>query len=283
MQVSERASLVPRSWWRRYVTEVAHLADAESDAYRATVSGSQANRVVAVVLLTAALALSIINFYAKDWTWLPRLVGRFGFDSQATDLTAAFTSGPASQFNGLAVWTGVQLFAYVALPLLAIRAMRMKASDFGLRWRGVGAHWPVYAFLLAVSVPVVVWVSSSEAFLAKYPFLDLAPGESLWPYMVGWWVMYGLQFVALEFFFRGFLVHGLKWRMGYAAIFVMVVPYNMIHFGKPFLEAMGAILGGVTLGTLSLKTRSVWWGAGLHIAIAATMDGMALFHKGVIG
>ncbi len=100
--------------------------------------------------------------------------------------------------------------------------------------------------------------------------------------MYAWWALYALQFVALEFFFRGFMVHGLKWRLGYAAIFVMVVPYNMIHFGKPLAEAIGAILGGVTLGTLSLKTRSVWWGAALHIAVAATMDLLALWHKGLL-
>lgn len=283
MRVLDRAGLGPRGLWRRYVIDVARTSDAESDAYRATVSGEEANRVVAIVLVTSAIALSVINFYAKDWTWLPALVGRLGFGVAEARLFDAFTTDPAWQFNGLALWTGVQLVAYVAMPLVAIRFMRMKVGDFGLRWRGIGAHWKVYALLLAVSVPVVVWVSASEAFLVRYPFLDLAPGERLWPYMTAWWVLYALQFVALEFFFRGFMVHGLKWRMGYAAVFVMIVPYNMIHFSKPFLEAMGAIVGGVTLGTLSLKTRSVWWGALLHIAVAATMDGMALFHKGVIG
>ena len=31
-------------------------------------------------------------------------------------------------------------------------------------------------------------------------------------------------------------------------------------------------------GTLSLKTRSIWWGAALHISIAITMDVCALGH-----
>jgi CAAX protease family protein len=86
--------------------------------------------------------------------------------------------------------------------------------------------------------------------------------------------------VALEFFFRGFLVHGLAPRLGWLSIFVMIVPYNMLHYGKPMPEALVAILGGVVLGTLSLKTRSIWWGAALHIAIALTMDVCALWHAG---
>ena len=91
-----------------------------------------------------------------------------------------------------------------------------------------------------------------------------------------------MQFAALEFFFRGFLVHGLVPRFGYLAVVVMVVPYNMLHFGKPMPEALAAIVGGLVLGTLALRTRSIWWGAALHIAVAATMDVLALGHIGRI-
>ena len=98
--------------------------------------------------------------------------------------------------------------------------------------------------------------------------------------MFVWWSLYALQFVALEFFFRGFLVHGLAPRLGWVSIFVMIVPYNMLHYGKPMPEALVAIAGGLVLGTLSLKTRSIWWGASLHIAIAITMDVCALWHAG---
>jgi uncharacterized protein len=76
------------------------------------------------------------------------------------------------------------------------------------------------------------------------------------------------------------MVHGLAPRLGWAAIFAMVVPYNMLHYGKPMPEALAAIVGGIVLGTLSLKTRSIWWGAALHISIALTMDICALTHAG---
>ena len=72
----------------------------------------------------------------------------------------------------------------------------------------------------------------------------------LWPYLYVWWALYWLQFAALEFFFRGFMLHGLVPRLGWAAIFAMVVPYNMLHYGKPMPEALAAIVGGIVLGTL---------------------------------
>ncbi len=34
---------------------------------------------------------------------------------------------------------------------------------------------------------------------------------------------------------------------------------------------------------MSLKTRSIWFGACLHVAVAMTMDFLALWHKGLLG
>jgi membrane protease YdiL (CAAX protease family) len=60
------------------------------------------------------------------------------------------------------------------------------------------------------------------------------------------------------------------------AIFSMVVPYVMIHFPKPYLEACGAIVAGVVLGSLSMKTGSIWAGFLIHSTVAILMDLLAL-------
>jgi membrane protease YdiL (CAAX protease family) len=56
----------------------------------------------------------------------------------------------------------------------------------------------------------------------------------------------------------------------------------MIHFVKPPLEAAASIVGGIVMGALALRSRSIWWGAALHVAIAALMDVMSLGHKGFL-
>jgi len=249
--------------------------------YRAVTPPATATRDMIIVMVTAALSLTMINFFAKDLRWIEQVLGTFSL-SMATAWTDWLWDPAASQFRQLEMWVIVQLVAYIALPTMAIRAMGGRVRDYGLRARGLGGHWKLYLALFVVSVPAIAMASRSAAFLAKYPFYDLAEGEGFWPYMVGWWVLYAAQFVALEFFFRGFMVHGLKGRLGYAAVFVMVIPYNMIHFSKPLLEAIGAILGGITLGTLSLRSRSIWWGAALHISVAASMDVFALGQKGLL-
>jgi len=63
------------------------------------------------------------------------------------------------------------------------------------------------------------------------------------------------------------------------AIFSMVVPYCMIHYGKPFLEADAAIIAGTVLGSLSMKTRSIWAGFLVHGTVGLLMDILALDHK----
>ena len=67
--------------------------------------------------------------------------------------------------------------------------------------------------------------------------------------------------------------------MGSAAIFVMAVPYCMIHYGKPYLEAQGAIIAGVVLGSLAMRTRSIYAGFMVHVTIAGLMDWVALFMR----
>ncbi|MCA9600892.1 MAG: CPBP family intramembrane metalloprotease, partial [Myxococcales bacterium] len=78
------------------------------------------------------------------------------------------------------------------------------------------------------------------------------------------------------FFFRGFWLTACKRAMGSHAIFAMVVPYCMIHYGKPGLEALAAIIAGIVLGTLSMKTRSIWSGFLIHVSVAISMDVAAL-------
>jgi len=117
-------------------------------------------------------------------------------------------------------------------------------------------------------------VSSAPDFATYYPFYKNAT-RSWFDFLV-WEAMYFVQFFALEMFFRGFWVGSLRKSFGSGAIFAMAVPYCMIHFGKPYLEAVGAIVAGIALGSLSMKTKSIYQGFLLHITVAAMMDWLSL-------
>jgi membrane protease YdiL (CAAX protease family) len=151
-----------------------------------------------------------------------------------------------------------------------------RLADYGFSIRGFSKHVWIYVGLYLAVLPVVIAASFTTPFQRTYPFYKLANRSALdfW----AWQGLYALQFLSLEFFFRGFLLHGLKRAIGAHAIWVMIVPYCMIHYGKPFAETFGAIIAGLILGTLALRTRSIWCGVLIHISVAITMDLLAMSH-----
>ena len=180
-------------------------------------------------------------------------------------------------------WSGTQIFFYLVVPLVFVALTRGSLADIGWKASGTSSHWKIYVGLLAVAVPFVVAASFSAEFQIRYPLYDIVPGQvGVWEDLAIWWPFYFAQFIAVETFFRGFLVIGLARRFGGASVLLATVPYLMIHFVKPPAEAAASIVGGIVMGTLALRTRSVWWGVGLHIAVAVLMDVLSLGHKGFI-
>lgn len=184
------------------------------------------------------------------------------------------------QLSELANWVFVLCSFYFVLPVLVIKLLfKEKLSDYGLKWKGAFKDYWIYIVMLAIMIPLVAFFSTTKSFQAKYPFYDLAVGEKLYPNFWIWEGLYFLQFFALEFFFRGFMTHGLKHRFGFYSVFVMTIPYCMIHFGKPLPETIAAIAAGIILGTLSLKSRSILLGVCIHYSVGLMMDLAALYHK----
>lgn len=172
-------------------------------------------------------------------------------------------------------WAAWRVGGYAILPMLVIACLPSeRLADYHLSLRGVRKHLWIYALMFGLIAPAVLIASTTPAFRETYPFYRLA-NRSLVD-LVLWELLYAAQFLALEIFFRGFILQGLRRTLGANAIFVMLVPYCMIHYGKPMTETLGAIGAGLILGTLAMRTRSIWGGVVIHIAVATTMDVLAL-------
>lgn len=215
---------------------------------------------VAVVLLWVTVSLLILEYFAIRPVFIDR------------------TSWPIP-LPELRRWSIFCFFLWFVGPaLLCFTLFRVRLRDIGLSIKGIHRHLPLY-FLLYLCVLPLVWLASRDPeFLRTYPFADSAR-DGLWG-LIKWELVYGLQFFSLEFFFRGFVIFILAKRWGMNAVFVMVVPYCMIHFHKPLPEATGAIGAGIILGILALKTRSIFGGILIHWAVAITMDVMAILGSG---
>jgi membrane protease YdiL (CAAX protease family) len=177
------------------------------------------------------------------------------------------------------VWWGLTRIAGYLAPYLVWRLAfpRESLRDLGLRFAGFRQHGWLYALFVVVMVPVLLIVSRQPDFGSYYPIYSLA-GRS-WVDFLVWETVYIGQFVGLEMFFRGWWIRTTR-IFGTGAIFSMIVPYSMIHFGKPYLEVCAALIAGVVLGSLSIRTRSIWAGVLVHVTVAILMDILSLQHKG---
>lgn len=175
----------------------------------------------------------------------------------------------------LGLWVATRTLGFLVLPALAIRLLlRERVVDYGLRASGLARHLPAYALLLALVLPLIAGAALRPEFVAYYPFYRRA-GES-WFDLLCWELLYAFQFFCVEFFFRGFLTMAARRSLGSHAAAAAMVPYCMVHFTKPLLEVLGAIPAGLVLGLLALRARSIWGGVLLHVAVAWTMDALAL-------
>lgn len=249
--------------WTTYVTDVQADTNAESQAFLQNPPNGRTDRDMIVVLITIILCHIFIRFFGSSnnirvWQDLFHLLQ---MDEVAEQLHAWLNTGPNYKFHKRIFWATARVTGYIIVPMIIIRTvLKDRVRNYGTDFRGLFKHAPIYGVMFIGIVPFVIGASYFPAFQAKYPYYKLASGESLWPYFIGWEILYALQFVGVEFFYRGFMLHGLKRRLGYASVFVMMVPYMMIHYGKPLGECAGSVIAGFVLGTLSLKSRSIWWG-----------------------
>ncbi len=141
-----------------------------------------------------------------------------------------------------------------------------------------------YFTMLAIMLPLLVAASFLPSFLNQYPMYEASRAHVQldvpeWITVLGYEISYGLNFVSIEFFFRGFLIIGMISLLGRGAVIPMASVYCFLHFGKPMGEAISSIFGGYILGVVAYETRGIWGGVIVHVGIAWLMELAAFTQK----
>ena len=251
--------------------------------------GRENDRLLLSVLLLAAIVLAVAEYLLIPIRFnsvFPGALARWAPGVWYTTSEAALAAGERGTWWGPLLpfvwWSGGLAICWILLPGLLARRWGFSWRDLGWQVGALGSKLWIYVLLFLPVGVAVLWASRQESFLANYPMLR--PEQIVdwsWALLLAYWALYALQFVCVEFFFRGYLLFTLESRLGLAAIGVSVVPYSMIHYHKPLPEVFAAILAGCVLGWLALKTRSLWGGVLLHVAVALSMDVAALSATGV--
>ncbi len=156
-----------------------------------------------------------------------------------------------------------RLVVFGLLPLGILLALREDPRRYGLGRGDIRRAVLLGGLATLVTLPVIVLVAAVPAVRDWYaPSMTTAPGVLLTNL---------LDLVPTEFLMRGFLMFALVRAVGPFGVVVAVVPFVMVHIGKPDLEALSTLGGGLVFGWLNWRTGAIWASAAYHVAISTTV------------
>jgi membrane protease YdiL (CAAX protease family) len=202
--------------------------------------------VRATVAVLAVTLILLLDYHGRIDGLVEAALGPFGDSVAASKRVQAI---------GRLVLEGLVPLAIVVLVL------RDRPGRYGLRvgdWRA-GVTLAVAG--CAVMTPVLLAVIRLPAFAGYYAPQAVAPVEVV--------VTTALEVIPAEFFYRGFLLFALLRVVGPIAVVLATLPFAYMHLGKPELETLSTLAGGLLYGWLDWRTGSVLWSGLAHTWILA--------------
>jgi hypothetical protein len=118
----------------------------------------------------------------------------------------------------------------------------------------------------------VLWIASgSESFAKAYPQGGNVVRDNF-SVLIYYELFVGFYMLAWEFFWRGYVLFGLKDKFGYYAVFIQMLPFFILHRGKPEIEVFASIFAGLILGFQALRANSFIYCFALHWSIMIFVD-----------
>jgi hypothetical protein len=227
------------------------------------------------------------KFIKKPLFWIFSLAGVFAisFDAGFHRLNDVAQNFPVPVNNFVfKLISNLRSFATIFIPIFLFKTWIDKNRNGWYGLKNENPYLKSYIYLLAFMIPLLLWASSQDGFLRKYPFYNdydshLYLNWPEWILALVYELSYGWDLMMVEYVFRGFMVIGLSSVIGKEAILPMVSMYAFLHFGKPLPEILGSIFGGYILGIIAFCSRNIWGGVFIHIGIAWMMELFAYLRK----
>ncbi len=152
------------------------------------------------------------------------------------------------------------LLYYGILPL-AVSGLMLRKSPFemGLGLGKIRFWFPLSCLYLLFAIPLVYLGASSHGMKTYYAtrnFDIITYMLNTAVYMLGW-----------EFFFRGYLLFGLREKFKEGSILIQMIPFTILHFGKPEIEVISCIISGTVWGYICYRGNSFWPAVLMHLSV----------------
>ncbi|HEY9189221.1 MAG TPA: CPBP family intramembrane glutamic endopeptidase [Ignavibacteria bacterium] len=168
-------------------------------------------------------------------------------------------------------WLSSEFIVLFIIPILLIKFfLKEKLSNYGIILGDKKIGFSITIISILVMLPILWFVSSLPGFINSYP--QCSDVKNNWLLFLIYEFCFFLYMIGWEFVWRGYMLFGLKEKFGYYAIFIQMIPFTILHNGKPELETFSAIIAGIFLGILAIRTGSFWYGVFIHTTVMFSID-----------
>lgn len=182
-----------------------------------------------------------------------------------------FRDYPYSDLLNFVYWFIGDFITYFILPVLIIKLIfKEKTSNYGLQAGNYKSGLKLTVFFAGLMILIIWFISSDISFNYTYP--QLFSARENWLIFLIFEAGMLLYMFAWEFIWRGYILFGLEKKFGYYSVMIQMIPFVILHNGKPELETFSSIIGGIALGVLALRTRSFLYGFFIHAAVIFSID-----------
>ena len=159
---------------------------------------------------------------------------------------------------------------YAVFPVLVIFiVLRKNPLDFGLRL-GSPRIWGFYVMVICLAAAAILYASSFNSSLQSYYRMDDFK-------LLSYFLINCASLSASEFLYRGFLLFGLKEKFKEGSILLQMIPFVLLHLGKPELETVSTIFTGILFGYVAYRGKSFWPAFIIHLFINVFFVGLINF------
>lgn len=166
------------------------------------------------------------------------------------------------------------------VPMVHIYYWKKPLSEFGFGLGDMrfGLKFVILSFVFLV-LPFAFCGSFDPTVTNEYPLAKAVITHK--GFITGYHFFYAIfYYIAWEFYFRGYLLFGLKDRYGATeAIIIQTISSCLAHIDKPFAEIFLSIPVGIFLGFIALRTRSFWYVFLVHAALGVLTDLFIIYYQ----
>jgi hypothetical protein len=176
------------------------------------------------------------------------------------------------KFYSTLYWFSADGFLMFVIPVILIPlVLKGKLSDYGFRLGDYKFGLKSSLLFIVVMIPFLWIASGNESFAKTYPQGGPFVRENI-SVLLYYELFVGFYMLAWEFFWRGYMMFGLKQKFGFYAIFIQMIPFFILHRGKPDIETFASIFAGLILGVQAWRANSFIYCFLVHWSVMIFVD-----------